>query len=141
MTKAPAFAALAFVSLYVSPAAAADIRSIYTPLDVQRCTVLEQVEEGESVLWRCRGAFGIRLFVSSGDGRSDIDAGVANDEFETLPPFNRPGPRVEWRLRDGRPFAIIYRLRSVDSEHPGAGLFVATIGRTGAPGCTMAVVD
>ncbi|HEX8640423.1 MAG TPA: hypothetical protein VF704_04625 [Allosphingosinicella sp.] len=121
------------------PAAAND--SLYTDLDLDRCRILEQVEEGESVSWECPGQAGIPLFVSSGDGRFDIDAGVPNDEWETLPPFNNPGPRVEWRVDGPGSQAIIFRLVSADPERPGSALFVATVGRAGAPGCTVAVID
>ena len=130
----------AVVALSAASAAAAN-DSVYTPLDLDRCEITEQVEEGESVSWECPGHAAFALFVSSGDGRFDVDAGVENDEWETLPQFNNPGPRVEWRV-DGRvPVAIIFRLVSADPEHPGSALFVETIGNAGAPGCTVAVVD
>jgi hypothetical protein len=123
------------------PAAAWANDSVYTDLDLDKCEMLELIEEGESVRWRCPGHATIALLVSSGDGRFDIDAGIANDEWETLGQFNNPGPRVEWRM-DGRvPIAIIFRLVSADPERPGGALFVETIGRAEAPGCTVAVID
>ncbi|HWT13737.1 MAG TPA: hypothetical protein VN231_13365 [Allosphingosinicella sp.] len=131
--------ALAALAAVAAPAMAND--SVYTELDLDRCRIVEEVEEGESVSWECPGHATLPLLVGSGDGRFDIDAGIENEEWETIPPFNRPGPRVEWRM-DGRvAVAIIFRLVSVDPEHPDSALFVETIGRADAPGCTVAVID
>jgi hypothetical protein len=126
---------------FLAPATAAANDSVYTDLDLDRCRLVEFIEEGESARWECPGHASIPLLVGSGDGRFDVDAGVENEEWETLPPFNNPGPRVEWRM-DGRvPIAIIFRLISAVPEHPQAALFVETIGRADAPGCTVAVID
>jgi hypothetical protein len=129
----------AAAGLAAAPAAAND--SVYTELDLDRCRLVEFVEEGESVRWECPGHASIPLFVSSGDGRFDVDAGVENEEWETLSPFNNPGPRVEWRTDGSAPVAIIFRLVSAVPEHREAALFVETIGRAGAPGCTIGVVN
>jgi hypothetical protein len=116
--------------------------SIYTDLDVDRCRVLERVEEGESVSWRCPGHAGIPLFVSTGDGRFDVDAGVDNGEWEALGGFHTLGPRVEWRLRRGRPIAIIFRyIQSGPDQPPGTRLAVETIGRAGRRGCLISMID
>ena len=123
-------------------AASAPASSVYTGLNLDRCRTLEVVEEGESVRRRCPGLGTIALFVNAGDGRFDVDAGVDNGEWESLGGFNEIGPRIEWRLARGRPFAIIYRLRLTGPEHPpGSTLIVETIGRRGAPGCQLAIVD
>ena len=146
MVRAPAprstwAAAMLLAIPLLAPSAAAANDSIYTDLDLDRCRLIEFIEEGESVRWECPGHATIPLLVGSGDGRFDIDAGVENEEWETLSPFNNPGERVEWRM-DGRvPIAIIFRLVSAVPEHPEAALFVETIGRAGAPGCTVAVID
>lgn len=125
-----------------APAAAQSATSAYTMLNLDRCRTLEVIEEGESVRRRCPGLAGIPLFVDAGDGRFDVDAGVDNDEWESLGGFNEAGPRIEWRLARGRPFAIIYRLRLTGPEQPpGSSLIVETIGRRGVPGCQIAIVD
>lgn len=122
--------------------AAPAVTSAYTPLDIDRCTLIEEVEEGAGARWRCPGRGAISLFVMTGDARFDVDAGVDNGQWESLMPFNRPGPQVEWRLRGGRPFAIIYRLIWDDGEGGrGSSLIVETIGRRGAPGCEAARID
>jgi hypothetical protein len=129
-------------ALAPAPAAAQAFSSAYTLLDLARCRTLEVVPEGESVRRRCPGLGAIALFVNAGDGRFDVDAGVDNDRWESLGGFNEIGPRIEWRRRNGRAFAIIYRLRLTGAEQPpGSSLIVETIGRPGGPGCQVAVVD
>lgn len=116
--------------------------SVYTSLDLDACRVIERIEEGESVRWRCPGRAGIPLFVSAGDGRFDVDAGSDNGEWESLGGFNRLGPRVEWRLRGRTPVAIIYRYILTGTEQPpGSRLAVESIGRPGRPGCLVALID
>jgi len=100
------------------------------------------VEEGASVFWRCPGHAGVPLFVAASDDRYDVDAGTDNGVWESSGRFSNVGPRVEWRLRRGRPFAIIYRLRLSGDGGPEASLLgVETIGRRGAPGCLVAWID
>ena len=59
-----------------------------------------------------------------------------------ITPLNAPGPNVEWRLRGGRPIAIIYRLTPADPAGDFAPqLIVETIGARGRPGCEIARID
>ena len=134
---------MSWILLSLAAAAPAPLyTSVYTNLDVDRCRVLERVEEGESVSWRCPGHAGIPLFVSTGDGRYDVDAGVDNGEWEALGGLHTLGPRVEWRLRRGRPIAIIFRyIQSGPDQPPGTRLAVETIGRAGRPGCLISMID
>jgi hypothetical protein len=79
--------------------------------------------------------------VSEGDLRFDIDAGVPNANFQTILAFNDIGDTVEWRLREGAPFATIIRYRDVSSESgPRSVPAVDKIGRPGAPGCRVAQI-
>ena len=133
---------VSLVAALVAAAAAAQpaADSAYTDLDTDDCQVLSQVEEGESISWLCPGFGTFPVYVNAGDGRFDVDAGIDDGAFDTIPQFNAPGPLVEWRLRDRAPFAIIYRLREVALEARGSTLFVETIGTAGVPGCTVATV-
>lgn len=127
-----------------APAAAPGITSTYTDIDLARCQSLSSDPESDSASWRCPGYNGIPVFISSGDLRYDVDAGVDNQNFETLPPFNENPTRIEWRLRDGNPFAIIFRLRLATNEQTewsASALGVATVGTAGKPGCTIAWID
>jgi len=128
----------------VAPVAAQTFSSRYTSIDLRRCRTLEIIPEGDSVRKRCPGLAGIPLYVNEGDGRSEIDAGMDDGQWESLAGFNRIGNRIEWRLRDGRPFAIIYRLRTLagPEQAEGSALIVERIGRGhGRPGCRIGMVD
>jgi hypothetical protein len=133
------------IAAAASPAAAqrrAAITSVYTGLDLDRCRELRHVEEGSSTEWSCPGYGGIPLWVAIGDERFDVDARRDNGDFETTSRFNEPGPRVEWRLRRGRPFAIIYRLRTLGAERAeGSVLGVESIGEGRRNGCLIAWVN
>ncbi len=115
-------------------------RSIYTDLDLDACETLKTYEDG-GVDLRCPGYDGIPLYVSDGDARMDIDAGVPNEVFTSQSAFNLLGDRVEWRIVDDVPVAIIvrYRMDVGDSHTPPLTdeLAVITIGREGAPGCLI----
>jgi hypothetical protein len=125
--------------LILLAAAVAQPASAYTDVDLDRCRVVSEVEEGGSVVWRCPGYAGVPLIVMSGDDRFDVDAGVDNGVWESPGRFSAPPTRVEWRVRARRPFAIIYRLSLSGHQEPTTSvLVVETIGRVGAPGCVIA---
>lgn len=118
------------------------VTSAYTDLNLDRCRELRHVEEGASTEWRCPGYRGIPLWVAIGDERFDIDARADNGRWESTSRFNAPGPRVEWRLRGGQPFAIIYRLRLIgETDLERTVLGVESIGQGRRPGCLIAWVD
>jgi hypothetical protein len=123
-------------------AAESSLVSRYTPFDLARCEVLrEEREEGSSADYRCPGLPGTPLLVQEGDGRFDLDAGVDDDGFQTIGAFNDIGPTVEWRTRDGEPFAVIFRFLDRAMMDPGRTvLAVEKIGRPGAPGCRVAQI-
>ena len=116
--------------------------SVYTPLDLDRCRMLSHDAESGAMTWRCTGHRGIALYAGYDDDRYDLDAGVDNGQWEALGGFNHLGPRVEWRLRNGRPIAIIYRyVQSGADQPPGTRLAVKSIGRPGRPGCLISMID
>ena len=135
---------LAMLAAAAAPAAAqrGAASSAYTPLDLERCTVIEQAEEGASVTWRCTGRPAIPIIVHGSDERYDIDAGADNGVWESAGRFNSPGPRIEWRMRGRRPFAIIYRLSLSGLDEPASSMLgVETIGGRHARGCVVAWID
>jgi len=116
--------------------------SAYTTLDLDDCEVLDRsTDEGSWIDLRCPGLQGIPLFVSEGDGRFDVAAGVPGDSFATIMAFNDLDETVEWRMQDGEPFAVIFRYRDVSLESgPRTVLAIEKIGRPGAPGCRVAQI-
>ena len=111
-------AMLAFAALATTPAQAA-FNSAYTDLNLDECLVLDADDFGAS--WACPGYKGYPLMVSEGDLRFSLAYGFnPSDNWQTLPPFNRLGDKLEWRLSNelGRwmPIATIIRYHTADPE-------------------------
>lgn len=99
------------------------IRSVYTELDLARCRVTATDEESESSSARCPGVAGYALNVHEGDLRMSIDVVTPDGREHPLnywsvitSGFSSLGPRAEWRMRGGRPIALIVRVNA--SEDP-----------------------
>lgn len=110
------FIPLLFLSIL--DAAAAEIDSAYTKIELDRCQVIAQDRESGGIAWMCEGYKGMDLYVGEGDLRYFVSAGPNADQrtaaTQTLGPFNRIHTTLEWRLRQdqhGRwqPFATILR--------------------------------
>ena len=123
--------ALATIAL-ASPAHAA-FNSAYTDIDLDECLVLDADDFGAS--WSCPGYKGYPLMVTEGDLRFSLiyGFGARAADGQTLPPFNRLGDKLEWRLSNelGRwmPIATIIRYHTADPE-TGVDLY---LGSGGAP--------
>lgn len=117
------------------------IKSVYTSLDLENCEVLKTYEESGGQALRCKGYQDIPLYVTQGDARFDVDAGVPNSEWTTSGrPFNSIGDTVEWRIHDGKPVAIILRYNFQTGRTPqerSSELAVISVGREGSPGCLV----
>ena len=108
------------VLMLASPAHAA-FTSAYTDINLDECLVLDADDFGAS--WACPGYKGYPLMVSEGDLRFSLGYGfnIGTDRFfQTLPPFNTLGAKLEWRLSNalGRwmPIATIVRYHTADPE-------------------------
>ncbi len=122
-----------------APAKAPRITSAYTQLELDRCVRLDKGEEPQSATWRCPGHRRVPLYVQNGDDRYDLDAGVEDSDELWADAFDYPGPTVEWRLANGKPFAIIYRLLiSGPGVSQASELMVESVGKSGKPGCRIA---
>ena len=83
------------------------------------------------------------IFARDGDGRFTLAAGQSPDFLVQRQPFNQPGEKIEWRLKDGQAHALIYRLNLQDPKPEGAGdnvLVVASLPAGGQSGCAQALV-
>lgn len=134
----------------VGPALAqSGLTSAYTDLNLDAdCLVLEADDFGAT--WACPGYKGYPLRVQEGDLRFSLSYGFEPDNnavgFQTLPPFNRLGEKLEWRLSNASgqwlPVATIVRYFTADvetGEDKGQVLVVSKV----APGdsCHIAYVD
>lgn len=98
------------------------VMSTYTDINLDECLVLDADDFGAS--WACPGYRGYPLMVQEGDLRFSLRYGFNIDKnnggFQTLPPFNELGSKLEWRLSNasGRwmPIATIVRYHTADPE-------------------------
>ena len=139
--------ALVLPLLAAGPAAAQQIESAYTDLDLDACSLLHADDFGAQ--WACPGYKGYPVMVAEGDLRFFVSYGFgAPDEkaaTQTLPPFNRLGPRIEWRLSNEsggfRPFATILRFfTSRETGEDEAEVLVVTRLEESAT-CHVAYID
>jgi hypothetical protein len=114
------------------------IHSVYTSLAEADCRVTSVDEESGSSSSRCPGTAGYALNAHDGDARISIDVVTPDGRVHELNywgvithGFSSPGPRAEWRMRGGRPIALIVRVNAsedpVDSSRLTSYLAVAKI--------------
>ena len=137
---------------WFGPAAAGEISSAYTELDLGRnCTVVAAAgpDDGDWQDLACSGWRGYPVLLSTADLRSSVFYGFppAGDRpFETFAGFNSVGSRIEWRIEtDGdrsTPFAAIHRWTVDGAEGQRTEvLVVAKVGQLeGRQGCVVGLV-
>lgn len=147
VARAIAAGLAAFVA---SPAAASRISSNYTPLDLDKCELVEtRPDEGGGAVWHCKGHKGMRVRVAEGDLRFFVSYGenahTQTAAGQTLGPFNTIHHRLEWRveLKDGQwvPFATILRFFWNSDERKGQTLVVTKLGSRDACHVAHIVAD
>lgn len=135
-------------ALAAAPVAAQQVESTYTDLDLNACSVVNSDDFGTT--WTCSGYKGIPVMVAEGDLRFFVSYGLhaptEKAAEQTPPPFNRLGPRIEWRMSNAeggwKPFATILRFFVADAEDSSKEhqLLVVTRLGTGTT-CHVAYVD
>lgn len=142
-------AGLLALGLMAAPAEAqSGVTSAYTDLNLDDCLVLDA--DDFSAQWACPGYKGFPMLVREGDLRFAVafgfNPGANAVGFQTLPPFNYLGNKVEWRLSNasGRwlPVATILRYFTdgvEDEDDEGQILVVTQIAEGNS--CHIAYVD
>ena len=118
-------------------------KSAYSNLNLENCEIIDSSAESTDETYQCSGYQNMSVFVRDGDGRFTLAAGQTPDFLVQRQPFNTPGEKVEWRLKDGEPHALIYRLNFQDPKSDAAGdnvLVVASLPANGQSGCAQALV-
>jgi len=124
---------------------AARPQSAYSDLNLERCKTIETFEEGGGARLGCPGYAGIDVMVLEGDLRMYVGYGRGAKNqcamHQTFAPFNSLGPRIEWRLENGRPFASILRwvLDNGDGNSQRSWLVVTTL--DGSNTCHVAYIE
>jgi hypothetical protein len=137
-----------FVLCIVPSASAGNIDSAYTKIKLQDCVLIEPAaEEGTyGGAFECVGFQGMPVRVAEGDLRMFVSFGLnANQEpaaEQTLPNFNTVNETLEWRLRNGVPFATILRwFPSVDESGKTGSILIVTQLLPGGGTCWIAKID
>lgn len=113
---------LSFFWLWPVAALAGQNTSVYTPFDLEK--TCRQVERGDGTefagSWLCKGLKGQKIGISIDDERFHVGFGSRPLETcaqaKTFSRFNTALSPVEWRLRNGRPVAVIQRWRVVTDD-------------------------
>lgn len=115
--------ALLIIILLANIVAEAQVSSVYTDLDAEKCKTLElQEDEGGWYKGECKGVGGYKLHVMEGDLRQTINVIAPDGEAHKLrlgehfSAFSAVGPRAEWRVKAKKPYALIFRFNV--SENP-----------------------
>ncbi|PVB61192.1 hypothetical protein [Labrenzia sp. 011] len=142
-----AFLVSAFPAAY--DAAAAGLASDYTRIRLESCAQVAAADSEEGTFggaWQCAGYGGHPVYVAEGDLRMFVSFGaVAAEEpaaGQTLPNFNTINETLEWRLRDGVPFATILRwFPSLDGGGSTGSVLIVTQLLPGGGTCQIARID
>ena len=133
--------------LPLSPAAAQQIESSFTDLDLNLCTVMQSDDFGST--WACPGLKGMPVMVKEVDRRMYLSFGLESTKEEaaeqSIPSHNELGPGIEWRVSNAegyfKPFAAIVPLlaepESGETQQQVAVVIKIAAGAT----CHVAYVD
>lgn len=140
---------VAAVILSLVSAGSAQNRSVYTSTKTSACKTLESnPDEGGSYVGECRGAAGYKVHLIEGDIRQTID--VISPKGKKFPldftsyfgAFSYIGERLEWRLRSGKPVALIARYYVADVEGVQKSRSYLMVSKVGDPAsCVTDIVD
>jgi len=111
-TPAPTAAAPAFTSAYT------DLNK-----DCKGAVKESELTEGQDMPLKCKGYGGYYIDIGYSAMASHVDVRMEGDEDFQVGLLNagigysdEPGRKVEWRMADGKPFAVIVRAGSYDEE-------------------------
>ncbi|MET1415994.1 hypothetical protein ABVF61_27235 [Roseibium sp. HPY-6] len=140
-------ATLSWIAATGTGADAAEFTNAYTTINLERCTQVESADEEGTFggSWNCPGYGGFDVLVAEGDLRMFVsfgpDAGHEPAARQTLPRFNTINETLEWRLRDGVPFATILRwFPSLDDGRKTGSVLIVTQLKPGSI-CQIGRVD
>jgi hypothetical protein len=137
---------LIFCLLPATAAAAGENTSTYTKFDLDR--TCRQVEKGDEFIyagaWRCKGYGGVDFTIASADAREFVGFGRTAASTcsyaRTFNGFNTALSPVEWRLRNGKPFAAIQRWSVVIDGEGGKMTWLIVTALKGNESCPVRYV-
>lgn len=106
-------------------ASAPKFTSVYTDLKKQCKNAVKSVGEGQDMPLRCKGYGGYEISIGYSAASSHLaiePVGNKNSDevisLATQPIGYSDHRKIEWRLADGKPFAVIFRVDKSKSEQP-----------------------
>jgi hypothetical protein len=99
-----------------SKSTAPKFSSVYTDLNTQCRNAVKEVGEGQDMPLNCKGYGGYRIYIyysaanawlaaETSDGKTSIPLTGAQLNYD-----REKGRKIEWRLANGKPFAVILRV-------------------------------
>ena len=139
---------LAFLVAGSSIAFAGQVTSVYSDFDLKKCKTLElYTDEGEGGVWQCEGIKGFDVLYLEGDLRGYIafgpEARSQCTSAQTFGAFNSPGPKIEWRMENGKPIATIFRwlTENGSGEENSKQNWLVVTKLNGKNACRTALID
>ncbi len=97
----------------------------YSSTEAGNCKTISTSKEGDGATRVCGGIAGLSVLINESDLRETVSVGVSRAAAAKEPaasawfgPFNSSGPKIEWRMTNGKPFAIIQRWQIADNDAP-----------------------
>lgn len=117
--------------------------SEYTSLDLESCKTIQFDEETKFSTQACPSYENIPVFIYQTDGLYSLKIGEKGDNEALGFSFGRLGDKLEWRLRNGEPFAVIYRYYDNATSDKSVGSSVLAIRKVPeqVDGCIAGTVD
>ncbi len=140
----------AFLAAGSSIAFAGQITSVYSDFDLKKCKALELYTgdgEGEGGVWQCMGIKGFDVLYLEGDLRGFVafgpEARSQCTSAQTFGAFNSPGPKIEWRMENGKPIATIFRwfIDNGSGEEGAKQNWLVVTKLNGKDACRTALID
>ncbi|MEM7214013.1 MAG: hypothetical protein AAF423_00620 [Pseudomonadota bacterium] len=108
-------------ALFIFLTTAVHAESVYTTLDLEKgCVFHSEYEQGASAY--CSGYKGYPVHFSEGDLRQMMrfgHVGKLEGQWESFGQFNRVNTTIEWRIKEGKPYATILRWFIENSNDSG----------------------
>lgn len=103
------------------------IRSEYTSLDSKSCRTIEFDEETNYSIQACPSYKNIPVFIYQTDGLYSLRISNKGNNEGIGFAFGRLGDKLEWRLRNNEPFAVIYRYYDNSASNKSVNLSILAI--------------
>lgn len=116
---------------------AVSFSSVYTDLNKDCRNALKSVGEGQDMPLRCKGYGGYKISIGFSAMASHLSVDSLDDKYSNVlatQPISydqEKGRKIEWRLADGKPFAVILRIFKYKDENAGTLEYFSEQNRTG----------